>query len=75
MGCNTRADRNVDFQVFLVAGEPIEEHMTTHASMTKFKGNVAVLSSRAKTGFSGMITVSVVLLAMQFITGVQAFPL
>jgi len=34
-----------------------------------------VFSSRAKTGFSGMITVSVVLLAMQILTGVRAFPL
>ena len=41
----------------------------------KSKGDVAVLGSRAKTGFGGMVTVSVVLLAMQFITGVQAFPL
>jgi hypothetical protein len=49
--------------------------MATHASDTKPKGNVAVLGSRAKTGFSGMITVSVVLLAIQIITGVQAFPL
>ena len=49
--------------------------MTTHASSNEDKGDVAVLSSRAKTGFSGMITVSVVLLAMQIITGVQAFPL
>jgi len=39
------------------------------------KGDVAVLSSRAKTGFGGMITVSAVLLLVQFITGVQAFPL
>jgi hypothetical protein len=65
----------VDFQVFLVASEPYREHMATHASVSKSKGNVAVPSSRAKTGFGGMITVSVVLLAMQFITGVQAFPL
>jgi hypothetical protein len=36
---------------------------------------VAVFSSRARTGFGGMITVSAVLLAMQFITGIQAFPL
>jgi hypothetical protein len=34
-----------------------------------------MLSSRARTGFGGMITIGVVLLAMQFITGVQAFPL
>jgi hypothetical protein len=65
----------VDFQVFLVASEPCEEHMTTHASSNEDKGDVAVLSSRAKTGFGGMITVSVVLLAVQIITGVQAFPL
>jgi hypothetical protein len=36
---------------------------------------VTVLISRAKTGFGGMITVGAVLLAIQFITGVQAFPL
>ena len=41
----------------------------------KPKGNVAVLGSRARTGFGGMITVSAVLLAIQLITGVQAFPL
>jgi hypothetical protein len=49
--------------------------MATHTSTTKFKGAVTVLSSRAKTGFGGMITISVVLLAVQLITGVQAFPL
>jgi hypothetical protein len=49
--------------------------MATHASTTKFKGAVTVLGSRAKTGFGGVITVSAVLLAIQFITGVQAFPL
>jgi hypothetical protein len=36
---------------------------------------MTVLSNRAKAGFGGMITVSAVLLAVQFITGVQAFPL
>jgi hypothetical protein len=65
----------VDFQVFLVAGEPSEEHMATYASSSEVKGDVTVLSSRARTGFGGMITVSVVLLAMQIFTGVQAFPL
>jgi hypothetical protein len=34
-----------------------------------------VVSSRAMTGFGGIITVSAVLLAVQFITGIQAFPL
>jgi len=47
--------------------------MTSNASISKFKGTVAVFSSRAKTGFGGIITVSAVLLAIQFITGVQAF--
>jgi hypothetical protein len=65
----------VDFQLFLVADEPRWADMATHASTTKFKGAVTVLGSRAKTGFSGMITVSAVLLAIQLITGVQAFPL
>jgi hypothetical protein len=39
------------------------------------QGNGAVLSTRAKTGFGGMITVTAVLLAVQLITGIQAFPL
>jgi hypothetical protein len=39
------------------------------------RGNGAVLNSRARTGFGGMITVAAVLLAAQLITGVQAFPL
>jgi hypothetical protein len=34
-----------------------------------------VHSSRAKTGFGGMITVTVVLLIAQLITGARAFPL
>jgi hypothetical protein len=49
--------------------------MSTHASLAESKGAVAVFSSRAKTGFGGMITVSAVLLVIQFITGVQAYPL
>jgi hypothetical protein len=65
----------VDFQLFLVADEPKWADMATHTSTTKFKGAVTVLGSRAKTGFGGMITISVVLLAVQLITGVQAFPL
>jgi hypothetical protein len=36
---------------------------------------VAVFGTRARTGFGGMITVSAILLFIQFITGVQAFPL
>jgi hypothetical protein len=39
------------------------------------KGNGAVFGSRARTGFGGIISVSAVLIAMQIITGVQAFPL
>jgi len=34
-----------------------------------------VLGIRAKAGFGGVISVSTLLLAIQFITGVQAFPL
>jgi hypothetical protein len=36
---------------------------------------MTVLSIRAKAGFGGMISVSALLLAVQVITGVQAFPL
>jgi len=39
------------------------------------QGERAVLSSRVRTGFGGMITVAAVLLMTQLITGVQAFPL
>jgi hypothetical protein len=39
------------------------------------KGNGEVFGSRARTGFGGIISVSAVLIAMQIITGVQAFPL
>jgi len=69
------ADESVHFQVFLVVRDAVEEHMATQASKTKSKGDVAVLSSRAVTGFGGMVAVSAILLAVQFISGVQAFPL
>jgi hypothetical protein len=49
--------------------------MATHAARANAKGYVIVLTSRARTGFGGMITVGAVLLAIQLITGVQAFPL
>jgi hypothetical protein len=76
MACSARAGGNVDFQVFLVADEPLRADMETKLQRREVKqGDVTVFSSRAKTGFSGMITVSVVLLAMQILTGVRAFPL
>ena len=58
-----------------MAGERLQEHMRATLHRESSKGDVAVLSSRAKTGFSGIITVSAVLMIMQFITGAQAFPL
>ena len=57
-----------------MADEGLQEHMRTTLHR-EVQGDVAVLSSRAKTGFSGIITVSAVLMFMQLITGVQAFPL
>lgn len=36
---------------------------------------MAAIGVRTKTGFGGMVTVSVVLLLFQLISGVQAFPL
>jgi hypothetical protein len=39
------------------------------------KGERDVFISRAKAGFGGMVTVSAVLLAVQLISGIQAFPL
>ena len=35
----------------------------------------AVFSYRATTGFSGLIAITAILLGVQFITGVAAFPL
>jgi hypothetical protein len=52
----------------------LREHRATNTFITILKGDVAVFSSRAKTGFGGMITVSAVLLVIQFLTSVQAFP-
>jgi hypothetical protein len=73
--CNADAGRNVLFQVFLVAPEPIRADTNTQAFGGKLKRNMTVLSIRSKAGFGGVITVGAVLLAVQFITGVQAFPL
>ena len=72
------ADRASDadgahFQTFPVAGEPAEADIGTQGAV-RSKGYVTV-SSRTKAGFGGMMTVSAVLLAIQFITGIQAFPL
>jgi hypothetical protein len=58
-----------------VAREPNWEDTATQASRGKLKGNKTVLGIRAKAGFGGIFTVSTVLLAIQFFTGVQAFPL
>lgn len=68
------ADESGDFQVFLVAAEPAREHMAPNFTQV-IKGDVAVIGSRARTGFGGMITVTAVLLVVQLISGVQAFPL
>jgi hypothetical protein len=48
--------------------------MQDHSS-TSVQGATNVFGSREKAGFGGMITVSVILFAIQIITGVQAFPL
>jgi hypothetical protein len=71
----TCAARSVDFPVFLVVSESQSEHIGTDSSTTRSKGTVTVLASRAKAGLGGMITISALLLTIQFITGVQAFPL
>jgi len=55
--------------------EPFEQISRPTQSSCCSRGNVAVLSIRAVTGFGGIIAVGAVLLAVQFITGVQAFPL
>jgi hypothetical protein len=68
------ATKDEHFRDFPVAAETASEHTPTIASSRK-QGERAVLNSRARTGFGGMITVAAVLLAAQLITGVQAFPL
>jgi len=68
------ATKDEHFRDFPVAAELALEDRARLASSRK-QGDGAVLSSRAKTGFGGMITVAAVLLAAQLITGVQAFPL
>ena len=47
----------------------------TPSVQTQSKGESTVLNSRAKTGIGGVIGVTVLLLTVQLITGVQAFPL
>jgi hypothetical protein len=64
----------VDFQLFLVAAEPRQEDKAPKLRGGSPRG-ITVLSIRSKAGFGGMITVSAVLIVVQFITGVQAFPL
>jgi hypothetical protein len=64
----------VDFQLFLVAAEPAQRDKAPKLRGGSQRG-ITVLSIRSKAGFGGMITVSAVLIAAQFITGVQAFPL
>ena len=41
----------------------------------RFSGGFKVLSYRATTGFGGLFAVTTILLAIQAITGVGAFPL
>jgi hypothetical protein len=69
------ATKDEHFRVFPVAAKSGWEHMASYRFTSEIRGNGAMLSSRARTGFGGIITVAAVLLAAQFITGVQAFPL
>lgn len=75
MGSRNSDERNAHFLTFPMASEPHEEHRDTESLAIRSKRNVTVLSSRTKAGFGGMVTVSAVLFAIQFITGIQAFPL
>ena len=58
---------------FPVAARPGEEQMAAITSV--YSGGQKVLSYRATTGFSGLFVVTTILLAVQAITGVAAFPL
>jgi len=74
MDYGTSATKDEHFRDFPVAPQPGSNHTALHRFIAK-QGNGAVLNSRARTGFGGMITVAAVLLVTQLITGVQAFPL
>ena len=58
-----------------VAVEPPEVQIQAIASHHLSDRGTTVLSDRATTGFSGLIAVTTILLAVQFVTGVGAFPL
>jgi hypothetical protein len=60
-----------DFPVVLLRGC---SQMAAIASSESSRGQT-VLSYRASTGFGGLVVVTTVLLAIQAITGITAFPL
>jgi hypothetical protein len=74
MHCRNIPAKDEHFRDFPVVADPASADKAAVAFIAK-SGERGVLSSRARTGFGGMITVAAVLLVTQLITGVQAFPL
>jgi hypothetical protein len=59
-----------DFQTLPMAVEP----RVSQSALIK-AGTMMMLSTRMTTGFGGLFAVTAILLAVQLVTGVQAFPL
>jgi hypothetical protein len=74
MNYGNPATKDAHFRDFPVAAKSGWEQMAAYRFIAN-RGNGAVLSSRARTGFGGIVTVAAVLLAVQLVTGIHAFPL
>src|SRR5688572_168063 len=73
MDCARGRDNSVHLKDFPVAACPSDAQMS--ATLQRDSGGRKVLSYRATTGFGGLFAVTTILLAIQAITGVGAFPL
>jgi hypothetical protein len=74
MRCRNISAKDEHFRDFPVAADSLSGDKAAYA-LSRTQGDGAVLNSRARTGFGGMITVTAVLFVVQLVTGVQAFPL
>jgi hypothetical protein len=73
---DTLGDRAGDhLQDFPVAAVSLWKHETGACSEMQADRGRTVLSERLAAGFGGLIVVMIILLAVQLLTGVRAFPL
>jgi hypothetical protein len=63
-----------DFRDFPVATNSVWRHMGVTRFTRENRGQT-VFSDRMATGFSGLIVVTIILLAVQLVSGIEAFPL